>query len=177
MDVWVFAYGSLMWQPDFPYLEAGQAHLFGWHRSMCILSHVYRGTVECPGLVFGLDHGGSCRGMAFRIAKDQWPDVRRQLDQRELITGVYVPKFLKLRLADGRQVVAYVFVANRDSSQYWQGSKADAARLIAQGKGQNGRSVDYLGKTLDRMKELGIVDRTLSALHASAVVFGDCPVN
>ena len=177
MDMWVFAYGSLMWQPDFPYLEVGLAQLFGWHRSMCILSHVYRGTVECPGLVFGLDRGGSCRGMAFRIAEDQWPDVRQRLDQRELITGVYVPKFLKLRLFDGRQITGYVFVANRDSAQYWHGNTADAAQLIAQGKGQNGRSVDYLGKTLEQMQELGIKDRTLSALHASAMAIDIQSVN
>lgn len=156
--VWVFAYGSLMWRPDFAHLEARPALLRGWHRAMCILSTHYRGTPARPGLVLGLDRGGSCRGRAFRVAEADWPAVCETLHAREMLTGVYRPRFLPVRLDDGRRVPAWSFVADRGHRQYWRGGEAEAARLIRQGRGGMGSSRDYLAATVAHLAELGMPD-------------------
>lgn len=163
-DVWVFAYGSLIWQPDFTPVEAQDARLAGWRRAMCIQSTVYRGTPACPGLVLGLDRGGSCRGRALRVAAAQWPSVKAMLDARELVTGVYHARFLPVRLADGRRVAAYGYVANRRHVQYWSGDAAQAAALIRQGHGSRGAARDYLADCVRHLDVLGMADHTLSRL-------------
>ena len=159
-----------MWQPDFPYVEAIAARLYGWHRAMCIASHHYRGTVQCPGLVLGLDRGGSCHGMAFRVAAAEWPAVKQVLHDREMVTNVYIPKFLQVTLSSGQRVAAYGFVADRQHAQYWRGTPEQAMQLVAQGKGLRGRSRDYLAKTLEQMQDMGIRDRALLRLH-NAIVY------
>jgi len=151
-----------MWRPDFTYAEARPARLGGWHRSMCVLSNIYRGTDARPGLVLGLDRGGSCAGRAFRVDPAAWPAVRQQLHDRELVTGVYLPRFIPARLDDGRRVPVYAFVVDRDHRQYWRGDQAAAAALVRQGIGQAGRSRDYLANTIRHMEELGLRE---SALH------------
>ncbi|HET7413468.1 MAG TPA: gamma-glutamylcyclotransferase, partial [Pararhizobium sp.] len=88
-DFWVFGYGSLMWRPGFDFIEASEARAFGFRRSLCVRSHVHRGTPERPGLVLGLDFGGSCRGMAFRVASENQAAVMAYLRARELVTHVY----------------------------------------------------------------------------------------
>lgn len=153
---WVFAYGSLMWQPDFAPVEIRPARLAGWHRAMCILSTVYRGTPEQPGLVLGLDRGGSCLGRALRVAAADWPAVKHTLDERELVTGVYLPRFLPVRLDDGSRVPAYAYVVDRAHWQYWSGPPDEAIRLIRQGEGKAGRARDYLASTIDHLADLGI---------------------
>ena len=158
-----------MWQPDFPFVEAAIARLYGWHRAMCIVSHVYRGTVECPGLVLGLDRGGSCPGMGFRIDPHQWGSVQKQLDDRELITQVYLPRMLPLVLKDGRKVQAYGYVANTDSPQYWRGAVGDAVQMIVQGVGERGTSHEYLCQTLAHLQELGLKGQSLRSLHKKVV--------
>ncbi|MDR3439175.1 gamma-glutamylcyclotransferase [Telmatospirillum sp.] len=164
-EFWVFAYGSLIWNPGFDYLESAIAVLRGWHRAMCILSTHYRGCIECPGLVLGLDHGGSCRGLAYRIAPSQAADVQRYLDDREMITGVYHPRFIPVALADGRRVPAYVYVARREHPQYAGPLTSDqAARLICQGKGCTGSSRDYLANTVAQLDALGLPDKSLRHL-------------
>lgn len=163
-DVWVFAYGSLIWQPDFIPAEAVDARLAGWRRAMCILSTVYRGTPDCPGLVLGLDRGGSCRGRALRVAAAQWPSVKAMLDARELVTGVYHARLLPVRLADGRRVGAYGYVANRGHAQYWSGDVAQAAALIRQGHGSRGAAHDYLADCVRHLDVLGMADHALSQL-------------
>lgn len=160
--MWVFAYGSLMWRPDFEHAEVRPARLLGWHRSMCILSTHYRGTPDRPGLVLGLDRGGSCLGRAFRVDGRQWPQVRDLLHARELITGVYLPRFLPVTLDDHRRVPAYAFIVDRDHRQYFAGPADEAARLILQGAGPMGTSRDYLASTLAHMDELGV---RAGALH------------
>jgi len=159
---WVFAYGSLMWRPDFAYAEAHPARLGGWHRAMCVLSNIYRGTDDNPGLVLGLDRGGSCTGRAFRVEAEFWSQVREQLHERELVTGVYLPRFIPTRLDDGRKVPAYAFIVDRHHRQYWRGEVEAAATLIRQGIGRAGRSRDYLANTIAHMEQLGLKD---SALH------------
>src|SRR5690606_31673486 len=103
-DFWVFGYGSLMWNPGFPYQESVQAQIFGYRRSLCIHSHVHRGTPENPGLVLGLDRGGSCRGIAFRVSHEDRHEVLAYLRERELVTHVYKEKVLSAVLSDKRQI-------------------------------------------------------------------------
>ncbi|PKU26189.1 gamma-glutamylcyclotransferase [Telmatospirillum siberiense] len=162
---WVFAYGSLIWQPGFEFAEVRKATLSGWHRAMCILSTHYRGSAETPGLVLGLDHGGSCRGLAYRIAEDKVESVRGYLQEREMVSGVYVPKFIRLRLQDGRDVRGYVFVARRDHKQYAGSLPPErAAQLIHQGRGSTGSSRDYLASTVAHLDRLGLHDKALRRL-------------
>ncbi len=164
-EFWVFGYGSLMWRPDFPHLEACTATIHGWHRSMCILSTMYRGTVEAPSLVLGLDRGGACRGMAFRVASDRIEEVKRILHEREMITNVYRTRTMPARLGDSRRVAAYSFIARRDHPQYVGrlGPEA-AARLIRDGHGAKGACREYLENTVRHLEELGIRDANLSRL-------------
>ncbi len=162
--VWVFAYGSLMWRPDFPFAEACRAHLGGWHRAMCILSTQYRGTPQNPGLVLGLDRGGSCIGRAFRVEAERWIEACRMLHAREMLTGVYRPRFLRARLDDGRKVPAYAFIADRTHRQYWRGGAEAAVALIRQGVGEMGSARDYLANTVRNLDDLGLADGDLHRL-------------
>jgi len=164
-----------MWQPEFLHVESTQAHLYGWHRAMCILSHFYRGTVECPGLVLGLDRGGSCTGVAFRILHSDWPTVQDSLHAREMINGVYTPRFQMVRLLDGRKVQAYVFVADRTHTQYWRGALDQAAKLVVQGVGSRGSSKEYLQKTVAELQMLGIQDQGLLRLQAKVSLMDSAP--
>ena len=154
-----------MWRPDFEHEEALPARLYGYHRAMCILSNIYRGTDACPGLVLGLDRGGSCLGRAFLVAANQAEAVRQKLYDRELVTGVYTPLTLPVSLDDGRKVPALAFVAKRGHCQYFAPDDLDhAARLIRQGVGKAGTARDYLASTVEQMEALGIGSGTLHRL-------------
>jgi len=153
-----------MWNPDFSPVSDHPALLRGWHRSMCILSTLYRGTAACPGLVLGLDRGGSCWGKALSVHEHDWPAIRARLDARELPTAVYDARFLPVTLADGRRVSAYCYVVRRNHPQYWNGDDQQAAALIRQGYGQNGSSRDYLSQTIDRLRHMGLPCGTLNRL-------------
>ncbi|MCH6576379.1 MAG: gamma-glutamylcyclotransferase [Proteobacteria bacterium] len=179
-EVWVFAYGSLMWDPGFAYLEAAPALLRGYHRAFCIFSHVYRGTEARPGLVLGLDRGGACKGMAFRIAAAEGADVLDYLDAREKVTDVYVRRAVPITVggapifaggrplsAGGRKVTAHTYVVDRGHHQYaGKQTLRQAVRLIAQGAGVGGSNRDYLESTVNHLDELGITDGPLHRLHA-----------
>ncbi|CUW37812.1 putative protein associated with cation transport, ChaC-like [Magnetospirillum sp. XM-1] len=166
-DLWVFAYGSLMWNPDFDHDEARTATLWGYHRAMCILSYQWRGTPERPGLVMGLDRGGSCRGRAFRVAAPQVPGVMEQVYRREMPTGVYTPRFLPARLDDGRRVEVWAFVARPGHPQYLGDARPqDQAALIRQGHGQAGPCRDYLANTIAQLASLGLGGESLKRLLA-----------
>ncbi len=168
--IWVFAYGSLMWQPDFDPTDMRPARLAGWHRALCVLSTIYRGTEDRPGLVLGLDRGGSCLGRALRVAPADWPTVKDRLDRRELVTGVYLPRFLPVTLDDGRRVPAYAYIVDRAHRQYWSGPVSEAVRLVRQGQGRGGRARDYLAHTVGNLDALGIrrtaLHRILAAVDA-----------
>lgn len=162
-DFWVFAYGSLMWNPEFPYRSAVPARVLGYHRALCLYSTHYRGTAERPGLVLGLDRGGSCLGRAYRVAAVDGLQAAATLDRREMLGGVYDPRWVGVRFADGRRDRAYAYVVNRDNPHY--AGRLDpeaAAALVLQGVGERGSCVDYLANTVGHMDQLGIAD---SALH------------
>lgn len=165
---WVFAYASLMWEPGFEPEETQTAWIYGYHRALCILSIRYRGTKDNPGLVMGLDIGGSCRGQAHLVKRGEEEEVASMLHEREMPTGVYRPLNLKTRLEDGRHVDALAYVARRDHEQYCRLPEDKAARLIRNGFGQRGRAFDYLDCTVRRMDELGIHDASLRRILESA---------
>lgn len=164
-ETWIFAYGSLMWDPGFPHLEAQPATVHGYHRAFCLYSHHHRGTEEKPGLVLGLDLGGSCLGRAYRVAAGEREAVLAYLHEREMLHYVYDPRTVTARLADGRRVPARAYVVDRASSQYAANlAPEEAARLILQGRGISGPNVEYLENTVRHLDELGIGDGPLHAL-------------
>jgi glutathione-specific gamma-glutamylcyclotransferase len=163
-QVWVFAYGSLMWRPDFPFEEVIDARLHGYHRSPCVYSWVHRGSREVPGVVLGLDRGGSCRGRIFRIEPARESEVLAYLDAREMVTAVYHRKCLWATSDRGRHLV-WSYVVRREHEQY--AGKLDEARLlqlIRQGEGISGRCCDYLLSTVAHLEGMGIVDGPLHLL-------------
>lgn len=167
-DFWVFAYGSLMWFPGFQPVESVLARVHGWHRAMCVWSTIYRGRPEAPGLVLGLDRGGSCRGLALRVAPDEAEAVRAYLHGREMVTNAYAPRFLPATLDDGRRIRAWAFPMRRDHPQYaGRLPPADAAAVIRTAEGQSGPCRDYLANTVAQLRQLGIRDAGLEALLAA----------
>ena len=157
----VFAYGSLMWNPGFEYLEEHPALLQGYHRAFCIFSHVYRGSEEKPGLVLGLDQGGSCKGRAFCISEEREAEVLAYLDGRELVTGVYARHYLPIEVPSGK-VLAHAYVANTAHPQYaGKVAPEKAAELIAERIGPAGTNREYFENTINHLDALGIQDRDL----------------
>lgn len=155
-DLWVFGYGSLMWRPGFAYLECHQARLYGYHRALCVWSWVHRGSRDRPGLVFGLDAGGSCVGRVFRIAETDKRQVADYLYARELVTDVYRPRLHAVRFADAA-VTALSFVVDRGHPQYAGRLDVEhAAEVVAAARGHSGANRDYLHHTVDHLVQLGI---------------------
>lgn len=170
-ELWVFAYGSLMWNPGFAFARQCRARLHGYHRAFCVYSHHYRGTPEQPGLVLGLDEGGLCDGIAFRVTEGEEAATLAYLWQREMISNVYRPLPLPVLLDEsGRQVAACAFVVDRDHAQYCTGLSLDqAAALIRRGSGRGGRNLDYLVNTVEHLDQLGIDDGALRRLLAATI--------
>jgi glutathione-specific gamma-glutamylcyclotransferase len=165
--VWIFGYGSLLWRQGFAFEEVRDARLVGWHRSLCVYSWVHRGTPERPGLVLGLDRGGSCRGRIFRVTPEAEAEVLAYLDGRELVTEVYQRRRLPVATAAGR-VLAWCYVVRRDHAQY--AGRLEVPRLLAlirQGQGISGHCRDYLLSTVDHLEAMGIVDGPLHDLARS----------
>ena len=172
-DHWVFGYGSLMWRPGFDYVERQAGHVHGFHRSLCVYSHIYRGTPERPGLVMGLDRGGSCFGVAFRVAPEKRQAVRSYLRERELVTDVYREALMPARLTDGRVVAALAYVADRSHPQYaGRLSRERLLALVRQGHGHAGSNADYVRSTYGHLRELGFDDSLLGWLAAQLIQTG-----
>jgi cation transport protein ChaC len=168
-ELWIFAYGSLMWEPNFPCAEVRPALLRGYHRALCILSIRNRGTQACPGLVLGLARGGSCAGMALRVAPEHLEATLAYLEDREMATLAYRPKLLPVRLDDGRSVPALAFVADPGHPQYVGDLPAEeAAALVRQGRGSYGNSLDYLRNAVAHLDAIGIADGPLHRVLALA---------
>jgi len=166
---WIFGYGSLMWRPGFDFLRSEPALVHGYHRRLCAYSFVHRGTPEQPGLVLGLDRGGSCHGMAFQIAPDRWEETIAYLRAREQVTSVYVEKRKTVRLlATGLTAEATTYVVDRTHVQYAGVlGEEDLAKHVIDGRGMSGHCIDYVLSTLDHLREMKIHDPTLERLARS----------
>ena len=166
-ELWVFAYGSLMWQPGFAFSERAPAALIGAHRSLCIYSFHHRGTQDKPGLVLGLDEGGACRGVAFRVAAENSDMALAYLRAREQITDVYVEAMKRVSLLDGsgRECDAVCYVADRGHPQYaGRLSIESQASLVRSACGRSGTNIEYVLNTVRHLEEAGVHDVELAAL-------------
>jgi cation transport protein ChaC len=166
-DFWVFAYGSLMWRPGFGYLERVPARLTGLHRSLCVYSFVHRGTPERPGLVLGLDRGGACRGIAFRVAAEKRADTITYLRDREQVTKVYIEAMRNVTLLehDQRVVPALTYLVDRGHPQYAGKLSVDQQlHHIRQAHGKSGANPDYVLATVAELESHGYRDENLHQL-------------
>ena len=166
-DLWVFGYGSLMWRPGFPFLEQVPARLIGEHRALCVYSFVHRGTPEKPGLVLGLDRGGACRGIAFRVAEKHRAATVAYLRAREQVTSVYreVMRSVWLENEPQQRVSALAYVVDRGHVQYaGRLSLADQLRHVLQGHGQSGANREYVLSTVRAIEAEGFRDGSLHRL-------------
>jgi cation transport protein ChaC len=169
-DLWVFGYGSLMWRPGFAYLDRVEALLIGAHRALCVYSFVHRGTPERPGLVLGLDRGGACRGIAYRVAAANRSSTIAYLRAREQVTTVYLECMRRVWMKGDarRQVLALCYMVDRGHPQY-------AGRLtleqqlhhVRQGHGQSGANRDYVVATVSALEALGYRETQLHVLAQS----------
>nr|WP_257167481.1 gamma-glutamylcyclotransferase [Bradyrhizobium sp. SRS-191] len=185
-DLWVFGYGSLMWRPGFDSIEQVPARLIGEHRALCVYSFVHRGTPEKPGLVLGLDRGGACRGIAFRVAADKRDETIAYLRAREQVTSVYreVTRSVWLENDTRERVSALVYVVDRGHVQYaGRLSPQEQLRHVRQGHGQSGANRDYVISTVKAIEAQGFRDTQLHRLatmlhddgHARDPAPGDAP--
>lgn len=166
-DLWVFGYGSLMWRPDFPYLEAHAARLTGWHRSFCIVSRHYRGTDERPGLVLGLQRGGVCDGRVFKIDAGDAHAVLGYLRRREQISGVYREAHVPVALRDGSGArhVAVTFLAEPAHPSFIPYLHLRRqAHIVSSARGKTGSNLDYLIATLEQLRGFGIREAELERI-------------
>jgi glutathione-specific gamma-glutamylcyclotransferase len=167
-DLWVFGYGSLMWDPCFPYVRWAPALIYGYHRALCISSNRWRGTPERPGLVLGLDRGGACRGIAFLVAR---ADVEPALDAlwaREMVRRVYRPRLLHARLPD-EDIRALAFIADAKHAAYaGRLSIEETAQRVAICCGARGPNLVYLARTIEHLSELGVHDHHLARVLATS---------
>lgn len=169
-ELWVFGYGSLMWRPGFDYLDRVPARLTGMHRALCVYSFVHRGTPERPGLVMGLDRGGACRGVAFRVAADKREATVDYLREREQVTSVYLETYRQVDLMDGsaRRVRSLMFCVDRGHAQYAGRLPLDEQlRLVRAGHGRSGPNPEYVVSTVEALEALDIHDRDLHFLAQS----------
>ena len=167
--LWVFGYGSLIWDPGFPVAERLLARLDGFHRSFCMRSVHHRGTPEAPGLVLALDaaEAASCTGVAFAVAAEAETDTIAYLRARELVSSAYLETRQQVALTDGREVEAVTFVVDRAHVQYCGGLPLEEqAAIIARATGGRGPNREYLWNTAAHLDELGIADAELSWLAA-----------
>lgn len=166
-DIWIYGYGSLIWRPEFEFTERRQALLHGYHRALCLWSRVNRGTPERPGLVFGLDSGGSCRGVAFRIDDRDAPQIMEALWKREMPSGAYIPRWLNCRTDEG-QIVALAFTMNRNTDAYVRDLPHEhLVHIVRNAHGSYGPCIDYVLETADALRRHDIQDKRLLALARS----------
>jgi len=176
-DLWVFGYGSLMWRPGFDALERVPAKLIGMHRALCVYSFVHRGTPEKPGLVMGLDRGGMCRGVAYRVAAAKREETIVYLREREQVTSVYLETIRRIALEDEtrRQVRALCYAVDRGHVQYAGRLSVDeSVHYVRQGHGRSGNNRDYVIETVRALEALGyretelhLVAERLKGVHES----------
>jgi cation transport protein ChaC len=170
--VWVFAFGSLIWNPAFHFVERRTARIHGFHRQFCLWARAGRGSPERPGLMLSLVSGGSCTGVAYRLARGAAVTELDVLWRREMSTMAYRPVWTTARTSKGPEP-AIAFSANRKHERYVPGLEdAAVARYLATGAGPMGRCCDYLFDTVNHLRQLGIRDRRLEALEANVRAHG-----
>jgi len=164
-DVWLFGYGSLVWNPIVHHEERRVARLHGFHRSFCLWSHVNRGSLQKPGLVLGLDSGGSCRGVAFRIAGHHAAEELRLLWRREMVLGSYCPRWTAVE-AGGQTIKAIAFFVNREHANYAGKLPLETViKALVSARGQLGTPAEYLLETVRGLVEHGVRDPYLLELR------------
>lgn len=162
--VWVFGYGSLIWNPAFLFEEKRIGTLHGYHRQFCLWTHLGRGSPDNPGLVLGLEAGGCCRGMAFRIAPENVEEEFHIIWQREMVSGAYCPRWVSVTVGD-QHLTAVSFIINRQHPRYARKLPEDTiVQAIATACGKIGHCSEYLLNTVEHLEELGIEDRKLRHL-------------
>jgi glutathione-specific gamma-glutamylcyclotransferase len=167
--VWLFGYGSLIWNPAFHFTDRLVGRVHGWHRRFCLWTHLGRGCPERPGLVLGLERGGSCQGVAFHIAPEVAEEELLIVWRREMLSGAYLPRWVTVHAAAGA-VRAIAFVINPGHERYARAlSDVEIAATIATAEGFLGPCADYLVNTVDHLAELGIHDRPLERLRAQVL--------
>jgi glutathione-specific gamma-glutamylcyclotransferase len=167
--VWVFGYGSLIWNPLINYQERRIAKIHGYHRRFCLWTKLGRGSPECPGLLLGLDRGGACRGVAYRIAEGEMANELEMLWRREMVTNAYDPRWVKAVTREG-PVKAIAFLVNRNYPRYAGAVPEDEmARAIATAAGTVGDCASYLFNTVTHLEQLGIRDPRLERLRDRVV--------
>jgi glutathione-specific gamma-glutamylcyclotransferase len=177
-DLWVFGYGSLMWRPGFEFIEQVPARLIGEHRALCVYSFDHRGTPEKPGLVLGLDRGGACRGIAFRVAGSQRDHTVDYLRAREQTTNVYreVMRSVWLENEARQRISALAYVVDRGHVQYaGRLSLAEQLRYVQQGHGRSGNNRDYVLATVKSIEAQGFRDQPLHQL--ALMLHDDTPLH
>ncbi|MBL8518158.1 MAG: gamma-glutamylcyclotransferase [Betaproteobacteria bacterium] len=163
-DLWLFAYGSLMWSPNCEYSQKSAARIFGYHRSFCLWSRINRGTPENPGLVLALEAGGSCHGFAYRIPRGCVQDLMLPLWKREMLYGSYRPRWLNCHVQGGNRK-ALAFVINPQATGYCGHlTEGERVEFIVDGKGTYGTSAEYLFNTVAALDQLKIHDESLHRL-------------
>lgn len=163
-DIWVFGYGSLIWKPEFDFVEQRPALLPGHHRALCLWSRINRGTPELPGLVFGLEAGGECHGMAFRVAAEAVSPIFETLWRREMATGAYHPSWMDCQTPQG-SVKALAFVIDQAGPAYVPEPPEDALiEIVTRASGIYGSCLEYVTQTADALEAVGIHDARLTAL-------------
>jgi cation transport protein ChaC len=166
-DFWVFGYGSLIWRPGFAFVERVPAKLVGLHRALCVYSFVHRGTPENPGLVLGLDRGGACRGIAYRVAGARRDETLAYLRAREQATNVYLEtqRSVVLHGKPERRVRALAFCVDRGHAQYAGRLSLDQQlHLVRHGRGRSGPNPEYVVSTVEALEVIGCHDRNLHLL-------------
>jgi cation transport protein ChaC len=173
--IWLFGYGSLIWNPAFHFTDRLTGTVFGHHRRFCLWTHLGRGCPDRPGLVLGLERGGSCRGVAFHIAPGAVDEELAIVWRREMLSGAYVPRWVDVHTALGT-VRAITFVINRAHERYARFLPDDrVAEVIAAAEGFLGPCADYLINTVDHLAQLGIHDRPLEQLRRRVLARPDLP--
>ncbi|MDX8354622.1 gamma-glutamylcyclotransferase [Cognatiyoonia sp. IB215182] len=166
MSLWVFGYGSLLWDPGFTPVRQVKARLHDYHRSFCMLSIHHRGSEAEPGLVLALDKdpGGQCTGIAFQVAQDEEESVLASLRERELISSAYYEDHVNLVSDAGEDIEALAYIINRDHRQYCQFDLEKQAQMIAHAVGGRGPNTEYLYNTTAHLAEMGIRDDDMAWL-------------
>jgi cation transport protein ChaC len=165
-EAWIFAYGSLMWNPAIEFAERSIARIEGWRRSFCFWTPLGRGTPELPGLMLALESGGDCEGVAYRLAPHQVRSELAVLWNREMLTGIYQARWVPTKLRDGRTVNAVTFVVDDGHCQYCNLPLDKAAHHLAFAEGRRGACRDYLANTAAHARALGIHDHYIEDLVA-----------